>query len=144
MFVLYGCLILGVRIFGAKVPDRIGPRTAGTIATATAAAGLLIMAAFAEPAGLYAGTVVFSIGMSFLYPAMLTLALTGLADNERGSAVGTVSSFFDLSQGVGALVLGVVAALSGYRGAFAAGALLGVAALCAARVTTASRSTTLT
>ncbi len=93
VFVLYGCLILGMRLLGAKVPDRIGPRTAGTIATATSAVGLLIMAAFAEPAGLYAGTVVFSIGMAFLYPAMLTLALTGLADNERGSAVGTVSSF---------------------------------------------------
>jgi predicted MFS family arabinose efflux permease len=129
VFVLYGCLILAIRLFGARVPDRIGPITAGTIATATAAAGLLIMAAFAEPAGLFAGTVVFSIGMSFLYPAMLTLALVGLADNERGSAVGTVSSFFDLSQGIGALLLGVVAALTGYRSAFAAGAVLGLAAL---------------
>jgi MFS family permease len=129
VFVLYGCLILTIRIFGARVPDRIGPLKAGTIATGTAAAGLLIMAAFAEPAGLYAGTIVFSIGMSFLYPAMLLLALTGLADNERGSAVGTVSSFFDLSQGIGALVLGIVAALTGYRGAFIAGALLALAAL---------------
>ncbi len=129
VFLLYGCLILAIRMFGARVPDRIGPLKAGTIATATAAAGLLLMAVIAEPAGLYAGTVVFSMGMAFLYPAMLTLALTGLADNERGSAVGTVSSFFDLSQGIGALLLGVVAALTGYRGAFAAGALLGVAAL---------------
>ena len=129
VFLLYGGLILAIRLFGARVPDRIGPLKAGTIATATAAAGLLIMASIAEPAALYAGTVVFSIGMSFLYPAMLTLALTGLADNERGSAVGTVSSFFDLSQGVGALALGVVAALTSYRGAFVAGAILGVAAL---------------
>jgi predicted MFS family arabinose efflux permease len=78
--------------------------------------------------------------MSFLYPAMLTLALTGLADNERGSAVGTVSSFFDLSQGVGALALGVVAALTGYRGAFAAGALLGVAALVVLRTSNDTRT----
>ena len=125
VFLLYGGLILAVRLLGARVPDRIGPVKAGTIATATSAAGLLIMASVAEPAALYAGTVVFSIGMSFLYPAMLTLALTGLADNERGSAVGTVSSFFDASQGIGALLLGVVAALAGYRGAFVAGALPG-------------------
>ena len=140
VFLVYGCLILAVRLLGAKVPDRIGPLKAGTIATATAAVGLLVMAAFAEPAGLYAGTVVFSIGMSFLYPAMLTLALTGLADNERGSAVGTTSSFFDLSQGVGALALGVVAALTGYRGAFAAGALLGVAALVVLRTSNDTRT----
>ena len=99
VFLLYGGLILAVRLLGARVPDRIGPVKAGTIATATSAAGLLIMASVAEPAALYAGTVVFSIGMSFLYPAMLTLALTGLADNERGSAVGTVSSFFDAVAG---------------------------------------------
>src|SRR5206468_6477705 len=102
---------------------------AGSIATVTAAVGLMIMAAFASRVGLYAGTVVFSVGMSFLYPAMLTLALTGLSNTERGSAVGTVSSFFDLSQGIGALLLGVVAAVAGYRGAFAAGAVLAVAAL---------------
>ena len=140
VFVLYGGLILALRLLGARVPDRIGPFTAGTIATGTSAAGLLIMAAFAEPVGLYAGTIVFSIGMSFLYPAMLTLALTGLADNERGSAVGTVSSFFDLSQGVGALLLGVVAALTGYRGAFVAGALLGLAALVLLRGSTDART----
>jgi len=129
VFLLYGCLILVIRIFGARVPDRIGPLRAGTIATGAAAAGLAIMASVSSPVGLYAGTFVFSIGMSFLYPAMLTLALTGLGDTERGSAVGTVSSFFDASQGLGALVLGVVAALGGYRGAFAAGAVLAVAAL---------------
>ena len=140
VFLLYGGLILAVRLLGARVPDRIGPVKAGTIATATSAAGLLIMASVAEPAALYAGTVVFSIGMSFLYPAMLTLALTGLADNERGSAVGTVSSFFDASQGIGALLLGVVAALAGYRGAFVAGALLGVAALVLLRTTDVARS----
>jgi len=129
VFLLYGCLILVVRIFGARVPDRIGPLKAGTLATVAAAAGLMLMAAIPSPVGLYAGTFVFSIGMSFLYPAMLTLALTGLGDTQRGSAVGTVSSFFDASQGLGALLLGVVSALSGYRGAFAVGAVLAVAAL---------------
>jgi MFS family permease len=98
------------------------------------------MASVAEPAALYGGTVVFSIGMSFLYPSMLTLALTGLADNERGSAVGTVSSFFDLSQGIGALLLGVVAAATSYRGAFAGGAVLAIAALVLLRSSSAARS----
>jgi hypothetical protein len=37
--------------------------------------------------------------------------------------VGTVSSFFDASQGLGAAMLGGVAVFSGYRGAFVAGAV---------------------
>jgi MFS family permease len=64
--------------------------------------------------------------MSLLYPALMLLAITRVPDHERGSVVGTFSSFFDLSQGLGALILGVVAAASGYRGAFAGGAVFAV------------------
>ncbi len=129
IFLLYGCLILAVRIFGAKIPDRIGPLWAGTGATALAGVGLFIMAAVPRPVGLYLGTAVFSIGMSLLYPAMLMLALTGVPARERGSAVGTVCSFFDASQGLGAVVLGGVAAFAGYRGAFFGGGVLAIVGL---------------
>lgn len=132
VFLLYGLLILGVRIFGARIPDRAGPLRAGSIATGAVAAGMFVLAVVASPIGVYSGTVAFSIGMSLLYPAMLTLALTGVSEAERGSSVGTVSSFFDLSQGVGAVLLGGVAAFAGIRGAFgvAAGlALVGMVVL---------------
>jgi predicted MFS family arabinose efflux permease len=129
VFLLYGGLILAVRIFGARLPDRLGPLRAGTAATGAAATGLLVMAAVATPAGLLVGTAVFSVGMSLLYPSLLTLALTGVVETERASAVGTVSSFFDASQGFGALLLGGVAAVAGYRGAFVGGAVLAVAGL---------------
>jgi predicted MFS family arabinose efflux permease len=59
----------------------------------------------------------------------LLLSLEGVADTERGSVVGTFSSFFDLSQAVGAFVCGIVVNLSGNRGAFATGAVLSVLAL---------------
>lgn len=129
VFLLYGCTILAVRILGAKIPDRVGPLRAGSAATAAVAVGLVVIAVFQTPLGLYAGTFVFSCGMSLLYPAMLTLALTGVPDNERGSAVGTISSFFDLSQGIGAALLGLTVALSGYRGAFLTAAALAVVGL---------------
>jgi predicted MFS family arabinose efflux permease len=63
-----------------------------------------------------------------------------LADNERGSAVGTVSSFFDMSQGLGALLLGIVAALSGYRGAFVGGAVLSLGAFVVLRTGARARA----
>jgi len=129
VFLLYGGLILAVRIFGARLPDRLGPMRAGTAATGAAAVGLLVMAAVPRPVGLYAGTAVFSIGMSLLYPSLLMLALTGVPEHERGSAVGTVSTFFDLSQGLGAVMLAGVAAFSGYRGSFVGGAVLAAAGL---------------
>lgn len=128
MFV-YGGTVLVVRIAGARLPDRLGPLLAGTLATGLGAAGLAVMAAVATPAGLYGGTLLFSMGMSLLYPSLMTLALTGVPERERGAAVGTISSFFDGSQFVGAVTLGGVAALAGYRGAFLGGALTSVAGL---------------
>lgn len=132
VFLLYAGLVLCVRIVGARLPDVLGPRRAGTGALVGTAAGMAIIAAWHTPAGLLLGTAVFAAGMSLLYPALLVLALSSASDAERGSVVGTFSSFFDLSQGLGALMLGGVAQLSGYRGAFTAAAglaLLGLALL---------------
>jgi MFS family permease len=136
IFVIYGVLILAVRIFGARVPDRLGGRNAGAIALAFAALGIGIIAAIPTVAGLIAGTVVFAVGMSFMYPALLLLALAGVSDADRASVVGTFSSFFDGSQGVGALLCGAVVAVSGNRGAFATGALTAVAGFVLLRIRT--------
>ena len=98
------------------------------------------MAGWPTVAGLVAGTAVFAAGMSLLYPALMLLALTAVPDHERGSVVGTFSSFFDLSQGLGALVLGGVAAASGYRGAFAGGAVAAVAGVLVLQLGVGSRA----
>ena len=58
-----------------------------------------------------------------MYPALLLLALDGVSDAERASVVGTFSSFFDASQGLGAFICGAVVAVTGNRGAFATGAV---------------------
>jgi MFS family permease len=129
VFLLYGGLILAIRILGARLPDRLGPQWAGTAALALGGAGMLLLAGVASTGGLFAGTIVFALGMSLLYPSMLTLALVGVAEQQRASVVGTVSAFFDLSQGLGAAMLGGVAALAGYRGAFAGGAVAAAAGL---------------
>jgi MFS family permease len=118
-----------VRIAGAKIPDKLGSRKAGSLALIGGASGLAVMAAWSSVAGLILGTILFAAGMSLMYPAMLTLALTGIDDSERASVVGTVSTFFDLSQGLGALILGGAAALTDDRGGFLAGSLLAVLGL---------------
>ena len=129
VFLLYGVLILVVRIAGAKLPDRLGSRRAGSLALIGGASGLAVMVAWSSIAGLILGTILFAAGMSLMYPAMLTLALTGVDDSQRASVVGTVSTFFDLSQGLGALILGGVAAVTNDQGGFLAGSLLALGGL---------------
>jgi len=139
IFVIYGVVILCVRIFGARLPDRLGAARSATAALALGVVGLAAMGAFRSVVGLVIGTIVFAGGMSLLYPALLVMALADAPDSERASVVGTFSSFFDLSQGLGALVCGAAQELLGYRAAFETGAVLAVAAYVALRADTARR-----
>ncbi len=129
VFVVFGVLVLLIRVVGARIPDTLGGARSGTVALTATAVGMAVMAAWGTAAGLMTGVVFFAIGQAFLYPAMLLLALEGTDDSERGSAVGTISSCFDLSQGLGSLVVGGVAALSSYRGTFATGAVCALLAV---------------
>jgi MFS family permease len=141
IFILYGGLVLLVRIFGARLPDILGARRAGALALTGTTVGMVIMALWGTSVGLFVGTIFFAIGASFLYPAILLLALERGGDEERGAVVGTVSSFFDLSQGVGALIVGGVAAATSYQGAFAAGAVFAIVGWSLLRFGSASRTT---
>jgi MFS family permease len=128
VFAIYGVLILVVRIFGARVPDQLGGRLTASLALALIATGTGLMALWSTVAGLVVGTIVFASGMSLMYPALLLLALHGVSDSERASVVGTFSSFFDASQGLGAFICGIVVAIAGSdRGAFTAGAVCALA-----------------
>jgi predicted MFS family arabinose efflux permease len=84
------------------------------------------------PVGLYAGTVVFALGVAFMFPALMAVAVARAAPSERGAVVGTTSVFFDLSFGLGPASLGILAGGGGYGGAFVASgglALVGAAIL---------------
>ena len=124
VFFAYAGMVLVIRIFGAKLPDRLGWRLASTIALTAVASGALVLALWASVAAVWVAAGCLAIGMSLLYPALFSAALEDVPDHERSQAVGTFSLFFDLSQGVGAPLLGVVVALSGERAAFAVSALI--------------------
>ncbi len=124
VFFAYAGMVLAIRIFGAKLPDRLGWQRASTIALASVALGIAIVALWASVAAVWLAAALLGLGMSLLYPALFSAALEGVPDHERSQAVGTFSLFFDLAQGVGAPVLGLVVALSSERGAFAVAAVV--------------------
>jgi MFS family permease len=124
-FFAYGAIVLAVRIFGAKVPDRLGAVRTSTLALVSVAVGIGTVALVPSATGLWIGTVLLSIGMSLLFPALFILAVNNAPQAERSHAVGTFSLFFDLSQGLGAPALGVlVTVFDAERAAFVGGAVM--------------------
>ena len=129
-FLVYGVIVLAVRIVGARVPDRLGPVRTSSYALVSIAAGVGTVAAVGSVTGIWIGTVLLAIGMSLLFPALFTLAVNSAPAEERSHAVGTFSLFFDLSQGLGAPALGLaVTAFGTERAAFVVGALVAVGGL---------------
>src|SRR3954447_17344650 len=57
LFLVYGVVVLSVRIFGARLPDRLGPIPAGSIAIGSTALGLAVLAAWQSTVGVVVATV---------------------------------------------------------------------------------------
>ena len=129
VFTTYAVLIMLARLFAAKVPDRFGPLPVATFSLGGLATGLFVIAALPSAFGLYAGVVVFSIGMSMMFPALLALVVNRAEPGDRAFVVASLSMFFDLAFAVGAVIIGAVVAFTDIRFAFAFGGLCALAGL---------------
>lgn len=131
---LYAATVLSTRLAWRRWPDRAGPARVATVSLAlTATAGLLL--AWAPTYGaLFAGTFVLGLGAAFLMPTMLTVTVARAPDGERSRAMSSASLWLDMSQGLGAPLLGLVAVAAGTeQAAFAAAAVLALAGLVVGR-----------
>ena len=124
VFAAYAVSVLLIRVLGARLPDRLGWRVASTIALISVGSGALVLAVWASVAAVWIAAFGMAIGMSLLFPALFSAVVAGVPEEERSQAVGTFSVFFDLANGIGAPLLGLVVALSSYRGAFFAAAVI--------------------
>jgi MFS family permease len=128
-FVLYGGLVLVIRVVGARLPDQLGWRRASTLALGVLGAAGLLLGVWSSSAGVWAATFGLALGMSLLFPALFSSMVAAVPASERGQAVGTFSVFFDLASGIGPPVLGLVVTLGSYQAAFAASGLLALVGL---------------
>lgn len=135
VFAAFAVCVLGIRVFGARIPDRLGVRLLGSIALAASTVGVCVPALWASKAAIWLAVPPFAVGAALLFPALFAVAIGAVQEEERGRAVGTFSIFFDLAGGVGVPLLGVVVSAAGIRWAFGTGALCGVLALVVLRRT---------
>ena len=118
LFALHSVVVFSIRLFGARLPDRLGVHTAATGALACSVIGFIVMGVVDTTTGLVIGTIVWSLGHSLAFPALMSMAVKGAPASERGAVVGTFTAFFDLSFGLGAMAAGGIVDISGYRGGF--------------------------
>ena len=121
---LYALIVVGLRVIGARWPDRFGAARLSGAALVLSAVGLALIGFIPTPLGLLVGTATFASGVAFTMPALLSLAVSRVPPEERGTVVGTTTVFLDLAFGFAPVVLGLVADRAGYGPTFLVSAAL--------------------
>jgi len=123
-FALFALVVVGLRIVGARLPDRIGAARLSGTALVVSAVGMALAWLVPTYVGLLVATVVFAVGVAFTFPALMAMAVIGVPADERGAVVGTAGLFTDAAFGLSPAVLGLVVESAGYPSAFLVSAVI--------------------
>lgn len=128
-FTVYSILCLFIRLFGAKIPARIGLRRSVALAMWFLFGGVASVWVLGNSLGIWLGTIFFAFGVSFFYPSLLAMSVEGVDGEDRVEVVASFTSFFEIGGVIGGLVLGLVGQAFGERSTFLGGIGFAIAGL---------------
>lgn len=117
-FGIYGLMAVATRIGGGSRYDRLPHRRVTVVAVVGLATGLAIVAVAPNTALLAGGAAILGIAHGAVFPILSSQVISRARTAERGSAVATFTSIFDVGLLVVAPVVGVLIELAGYGLAF--------------------------
>lgn len=128
-FTAYALMVLLSRFFLGSLPDRLAPAITFYAGITGMAVGLVLIAGAPAPMLAITAGAILGFGFSFPWASIAATVLRATHTNQRASAIGILSAFYDLFVGGSSFTAGVVANRYGYSAAFvmAAVALIGAA-----------------
>lgn len=124
VLLVFGMIVVGCRIFFARLPDRMPPYRLAAAALVAVTVGMAVAGLVRSVPGLLAGAAILAIGVAFMTPAFFAAMMARVRPSERGAAFGTVSIFLDLAFGGGPVLLGLLVDAAGIPAAFVAAAII--------------------
>jgi MFS family permease len=137
VFLLFSGIVVAIRLFGARLPDRLGLARTARSSLVVSAFGLALLGLWRNPAGLFVGSGVYAVGQALAFPALMALGIQSAPSSERASAIATFTAAVDIAFGLGPATLGFVADATSYNGSFLVGsavALVGLLILARSRI----------
>lgn len=103
-----------VRFAAGKLFDHKGPGMIIVGSAILCSSGILLLAAASTTTSLVIAAALYGTGMGASFPALQAWCINVVPVNRREHAMGTFLNSFDLGIGLGAILLGAVAAVAGY------------------------------
>ena len=117
-FSAYALMVLLSRFFLGGLPDRFHPAITYYGGITAMAVGLLLIASGPTGPLAIAAAGLLGFGFSFPWSSVASRIMRETAQEDRGSAVGVLSAFYDLFVGLSSFAAGAVAEKFGYPAAF--------------------------
>ena len=128
-FLVASATMVLIRTALGRVPDVVGPIRAGSGALVLTVGAMIVVALWATPTGVVVGAALVAAGLSLQSPSFIAIAVDGVSDRERGSAMATFTAFYDVAGAVVGPMLGLIVTNAGYRPAFLTTAVLAAVGL---------------
>jgi MFS family permease len=128
-YLAYGVSSVTTRVLFGSWSDRVGRGWTLVVGATLSAAGLLLLAQATHLLMLTLGGVLVGIASAANSPAALALAMDRAPEERRGAAMATFSMSFQLADGGGALLFGLLIGAAGYQAMYYVAVLSSVATL---------------
>ena len=131
-YTVYALVSLAVRSPAGWLSDRLGRRAVVAPALGISAAGLAVLALAASQRAFLGAAALYGVGFGAAQPVLLAMTADRAAPGERGRAMGTLYTAWELGISGGSMLLGLCATTLGYAATWGtAAAIAGLGALAA-------------
>jgi len=123
-FTVYAISVIMVRPVAGRLSDRYGRGAVIMPGVISVVVGLLTISLPYQLPMLLAAAVIYGLGFGAAYPTLMALAVDLVSTDERGAAVGTFMSGFDLGIALGSAVSGLILQLTDFTTTFLSAGLV--------------------
>jgi MFS family permease len=128
-FIIMALGIMLSRFFGGKIVDKGKIKEVAIASMITLTLGMLILSASHQSLPYFISALVIGFGFGLAFPAMQTLMVNLSEHHQRGTAISTYFTAFDVGVGTGMYLGGKIAEMTGFTWSFIIGAFLNLIAV---------------
>ena len=119
-FSAYAATAIGLRLFAAWLPDRVGPKRVLYPALGSMVLGFIVLASATGSGGIAVAGVLCGAGHGYAFPIVMGMVVSRAAEADRGSAMAIFTGLFDVGALLGGPAFGAIIRFGSYSSMFLA------------------------
>lgn len=117
-FSTYAATAIGLRLFAAWVPDRVGPKRVLYPALVSMVLGFVVLASASGSGAVAVAGILCGAGHGYAFPIVMGMVVSRAAGADRGSAMAIFTGLFDVGALLGGPAFGAVIRFASYSTMF--------------------------